>query len=52
MDFPGATVKQLTEAMTASFRLNYYFWGNQGFEYDYYRLKTHARDIFSYLIKS
>lgn len=46
MDFMSATIKSATEAVSASFRQCYYFCGNQGFEYPYHHLKTHACDFF------
>lgn len=45
MDCIGAVLRQLTEAASASFGLNYCFCGNQGFDYAYYHLKTHACDF-------
>lgn len=39
MDFLGATGKKTTEAVQASFSLNYCFCGNQDFAYVYYHLK-------------
>lgn len=47
MDFIGSTIKQATGAVSASFRLNHCFCGNQDFECAYYQLKTHACDFFS-----